>query len=420
MRPVNRDIAITGTGAVTPLGVGAEALTTRWLAGETGIVEGRAVCADFEPHDFMSRLEVECTDRFVQLAVAAVDQAVEEAGWGAVSPYAPDRVACIVGTGAGGLATMEEQADRLSRRGPDGVSPSAAAALMPSSAAAIVAMRHRWLGPSFAVCSCGATGGYALGAAMRMVATEEVDAAVVAASESTLTGLGLGSLAAADALSPSGESVPFDARRDGVVLGEGAGAVVIEPIDLARGRGAPVLAEVLGFGSTTDGYRLSATDPQARGAARAMELALHDAGVAPDELDYVKADGSGSRAADRAETVALKQALGHAVEKLPVSSAKSAIGHLLGAAGVVEAVGTVHALRRGMAPPTVGYEVPDEELDLDYVPASRVLRDSRNGSNGAPFRALVNAFGLGGQNAVVCLSICRRRGTRRERSPSAG
>jgi 3-oxoacyl-[acyl-carrier-protein] synthase II len=206
------------------------------------------------------------------------------------------------------------------------------------------------------------------------------------------------------AVSPTGRSLPFDARRDGFVMGEGAGVLILERADIAAARGAEILGEVLGYGTTTDAYHITAPDPEARGATRAIELALKDAGVEPSAVDYVNAHGTGTELNDRSETIALKRALGDAAYRVPVSSTKSVIGHLLGAAGVVEAVATVHALRRGVIPPTTGYEQQDEGMDLDYVPQSRAI--TKNGSD-RPLIALSNAFGFGGHNVVICMAVHR-------------
>jgi 3-oxoacyl-[acyl-carrier-protein] synthase II len=204
-----------------------------------------------------------------------------------------------------------------------------------------------------------------------------------------------------DVLSPTGRSLPFDARRDGFVMGEGSGALVLEAAESAEARGATVLGELLGYATTADGYHITSPDPEARGAVRAMRLALEDAGLAPDDVDYVNAHGTGTERGDRVETLALTRALGEAAGRIPVSSTKSVIGHLLGAAGLVEAVATLHALRRRVAPPTAGYREREHGLELDYVPVSRPLQ-TRNGGRRAI--ALSNAFGFGGHNVVICLA----------------
>jgi 3-oxoacyl-[acyl-carrier-protein] synthase II len=394
-----RRVVITGTGAVTSLGTGARSLVDGWIAGESGIADGYSPCRDFDPGAAMGRKEVRRTDRFTQLAVAAAEEALGEAGWNGTPSYPAERVACIVGTGVGGIATEEEQHTRLRERGPGAVSPLTVPMIMHNAAAGYLAMRHGWLGPSFSVASACATGAHAIGLALRTIQAGDADAVVTAASEAPLTPLGMSSFRAMDVLSPTGRSLPFDARRDGFVMGEGSGALVLEAAESAEARGATVLGELLGYGTTADAYHITSPDPEGRGAVRAIQLALEDGGIDPGEVDYVNAHGTGTKLNDRVETLALGRALGDAARRVPVSSTKSVIGHLLGAAGIVEAVATVHALRRRVAPPTAGYAEREDGLDLDYVPVSRPLQ-SRNGRA----VALSNAFGFGGHNVVICLA----------------
>jgi 3-oxoacyl-[acyl-carrier-protein] synthase II len=394
-------VVITGTGAVTSLGVGASALVDRWLAGDSGIVDGYSACRDFDPSAVMGQKEVRRTDRFTQLAVAAAEEALVEAGWNGAPAYRADRVGCIVGTGVGGIATEEKQHARLRERGPGAVSPLTIPMIMPNAAAGHLAMRHGWRGPSFSVVSACASGGHAIGLALRTIQAGDADAVVAAASEAPLTPLGTSSFRAMEVLSPTGRSLPFDARRDGFVMGEGSGALVLEAAESAEARGAAVLGELLGYATTADAYHITSPDPEAQGAVRAIQAALEDAGVAPDQVDYVNAHGTGTKLNDRVETLALRRALGEAAERVPVSSTKSVIGHLLGAAAIVEAVATVHTLGKRVAPPTAGYLEREDGLDLDYVPVSRPLQ-TRNGNGHAI--ALSNAFGFGGHNVVICLS----------------
>jgi 3-oxoacyl-[acyl-carrier-protein] synthase II len=395
-----RPVVITGTGAITPLGVGASTLVERWIAGESGIVDGMSHCRDFEPRDFLCRQEIRRTDRFAQLALAAAQEALLEADWGDQTPYPPDRVGCIVGTTVGGLATVEAQTLRLREMGPGAISALTVPMVMSNAAAGYLALRHGWLGPSFSVSSACASGGQAIGVALRLIQSGDADAIVTGASEAAITDTAVASLRAMEALSPSGRSLPFDARRDGFVIGEGAGVMVLEAAETARARGARVIGEVLGYGSTGDGHHITAPDPEARGAIRAIELAIQDAGATPEEIDYVNAHGTATKLNDRAETFALHQALGADAGRIPVSSTKSVIGHLLAAAGIVEVIATLHSLRRRTIPPTVGYHEREEGLDLDYVPVSRPLKANGRRSS----LALSNAFGFGGHNVVVCLA----------------
>jgi 3-oxoacyl-[acyl-carrier-protein] synthase II len=385
--------------------MGSQILTDRWIAGESGILDGYSACGDFDPGTVMVHKEVRRTDRFTQLAVAAAEEALDEAGWNGTPVYPADRVGCIVGTGVGGIATEEAQHTRLRERGPGAVSPLTIPMIMPNAAAGYLAMRHEWRGPTFCVASACATGGHAIGLALRTIQSGDADAVLAAASEAPLTPLGTSSFQAMDVLSPTGRSLPFDARRDGFVMGEGSGALVLEAADSAEARGAPVLGELLGYAATADAYHITSPDPEALGAVRAIESALEDASLAPADVDYVNAHGTGTQLNDRVETLALRRALGRAADGLPVSSTKSVIGHLLGAAAVVEAVATVHALGRRVAPPTVGYLEREDGLDLDYVPVSRPLQ-TRNGRA----VALSNAFGFGGHNVVICLASGEGRG----------
>jgi 3-oxoacyl-[acyl-carrier-protein] synthase II len=397
-----RRVVITGTGAVTSLGVGTDHLTERWIAGESGIVGGLSRCWDFDPHEFLSRKEARRTDRFVQFAVVAARQALADADWDdGDGPYPLDRVGCVIGTTVGGLGTIEEQMTLLRERGRTAVSALTIPMVMSNSAAGILAMRHGWLGPSFSVGSACASGGQALGIALRTVQVGDADAIVVGASEAAMSEIGITAFEAMEVMSATGRSLPFDARRDGFVMGEGAGVMVLEALETAEARGANILGEVLGYAATGDGHHVTAPDPEARGATRAITLAMADAGITSADIDYVNAHGTATILNDRAETVALKRALGPAASHIPVSSTKSVVGHLLAASGVVEAIATLEALRKRTIPPTVGYGEQEEGLDLDYVPVARpqTVRDCKR-----PSIALSNAFGFGGHNVVVCLA----------------
>ena len=403
--PRERRAVVTGVGAVTPLGVGHRALIDRWAAGECGITDGVGRCVDFEPTDHLTRKEARRQDRFTQLAVVAGEEALDVAGWDAKPPYAPERVGCVIGTGIGGLGSLERQHGVLLEKGPRAVSPLAVPQLMGNAAAAAVAMRRGIHGQSFGVMSACAAGAHAIGQAVRMIESGDADAVVSGGSEATLTPIATAAFAAMGATSEAGISRPFDARRDGFVMGEGAGVLVLEEAEAARRRGAEPLAEVLGYAASSDAHHLTAPEPSGRDAARAILLALDDAGLGPAEIDYVNAHGTSTPLNDASETEALKLALGERARELPVSSTKSAVGHLLGAAGAVEAIATIEALRRDLAPPTVGWSERDPELDLDYVPAeARPLERRSNGAGTKPLVAISNSFGFGGHNAVLCVA----------------
>jgi 3-oxoacyl-[acyl-carrier-protein] synthase II len=397
---MTRRAVITGVGAVTPLGVGARTLHERWTAGACGIEDGQAPCAGFDPTIAMSAKEARRSDRFTQLAVAACAEAVDEAFADGL-PYAAERIGCVFGTGIGGIGTLEANHVALQERGAGAVSPLAVPLMMSNAGAAALSMRHGLRGPVFGVVSACAAGAHAIGAAARMIQAGDADAVVTGGSEAALTPLARAAFAALDATSEAGVSRPFDRRRDGFVMGEGAAVLVLEDAGFAASRGAKVLGEVAGYGATSDAFHLTAPDPDGAGAAAAMRAALADAGIGADDLDYVNAHGTSTPLNDRAETVALKAVLGPRAQHVPVSSAKSAIGHLLGAAGAVEAVATLLALRDRIAPPTLGWEEPDEGLDLDYVPRSARPLKPRDGERAI---GLSNSFGFGGHNAVLVLA----------------
>jgi 3-oxoacyl-[acyl-carrier-protein] synthase II len=395
---MSRRVAITGLGAVTPLGDGAETLFERWSAGECGIDDGVARCDEFDPTEHMSVKERRRADRFTQLAIAAAREAMADGGWSEDLPCEPERIGSVIGTGVGGIGTIEDQHDVLRERGEEALSPLAIPLMMANAASGVVAMLHGLRGQCYGTVSACAAGAHAIGAGMRMVQHGDADACLVGGSEAGITPLASACFAGMGATSDSGICRPFDRRRDGFILGEGAGVLLLESEEVATEREAEVLGWVTGYGATADAHHLTAPEPSGDGAARAISLALADAEIEPGELTYVNAHGTSTPLNDRSETEALKKALGEAAYDVPVSSTKSAIGHLLGAAGAAEAVATVLALREGKAPPTLGYEEPDEGLDLNYVPGEAHALDS----NGAPPRAISNAFGFGGHNAVLC------------------
>jgi 3-oxoacyl-[acyl-carrier-protein] synthase II len=397
---VSRTVVVTGVGAVTPLGVGARTLHERWTAGVSGIAGGEAACDEFDPTAVLSRKEAKRADRFTQLAIAAAAEAVADA-WGDDGvPYEPERVGVIVGTGIGGMQTFEDQCGALIEGGPSRVTPLSVPLLMGNAGSAAVSMRHGLRGPSYSVASACAAGAHAIGDAVTMIRAGQADAVVAGGSEATLTPLARASFAALDATSTVGESHPFDARRDGFVMGEGSGLLVLEDAEAAAARGARVLATIRGYGATSDAHHLTAPPADGEGAARAIGIALRDAGLTPADVDYVNAHGTSTPLNDRAETIAIKAALGERAYAIPVSSLKSAIGHTLGASGAIEAVATVLALRDRVAPPTLGWAERDEGLDLDYV--AEGTRTLTVPADRLPV-AISNSFGFGGHNAVLVL-----------------
>jgi 3-oxoacyl-[acyl-carrier-protein] synthase II len=391
---------VTGVGAVTPLGVGARALHERWSAGVCGVRDGEAACAEFDPAEFLSAKERRRTDRFTQLAIAAADEALADAGWSDGAPYDAHRVGCVLGTGIGGIGTLVDGQDALRERGGEFVSPLAVPLMMSNAGAAALSMRYGLQGPTLAVSTACASGAHALGCALRMLQNGEADAVLAGGSEASLTPLARAAFRALDAISASGISRPFDARRDGFVMGEGAAVVVLERGGAAEQRSARILGSVRGYGASSDAYHLTAPRDSGEGQAAAILAALADADAEPPEVDYINAHGTSTPLNDRAETHAIKLALGEHATSIPVSSTKSAIGHLLGAAGAVEAVATLLALRDRIAPPTLGLVDPEDGLDLDYVP--EVARALEFPDERRPL-ALSNSFGFGGHNAVLYL-----------------
>jgi 3-oxoacyl-[acyl-carrier-protein] synthase II len=395
---MSRRVAITGIGAVTPLGVGAPALHERWAAGESGISDGLGRCSDFEPTDHLTRRQVRRSDRFTQLALVAAAEAISQAGLDE-APYERAEVGCVMGTGIGGLATIESEHNILREKGQGAVSPLCVPQMMANAAAGALAIEHDLRGQCFGTVSACAAGANALGSGARMVQHGDAIACVAGGSEAAITDLATAAFAEMGATSESGISRPFDRRRDGFVMGEGAGVMILEDAETAEQRGATILGYLTGYGATADAHHMTAPEPSGDGAARAIRKALADAGVEPGDLAYVNAHGTSTPLNDRSETEALKSALGEHADRLPTSSTKSAIGHLLGAAGAVEGVATLQALRAKTAPPTLNYEEPDEGLDLDYVPGEAKALPL----NGAPAVGITNSFGFGGHNVVLCM-----------------
>jgi 3-oxoacyl-[acyl-carrier-protein] synthase II len=395
---MKREVVVTGIGAITPLGVGARTLHERWCAGSSGIESGEGAASEFEPTEHLSVKEARRADRFTQFAMVAGDEAVAEAGWDGELPYDPSRIDVVIGTGIGGIGTLERGKEILMEQGARKVPPLSIPLMMSNAAPAALSMRYKLVGNSYGIVSACSAGAHAIGEAARKIAYGDADAVMTGGSEASLTPLARAAFSALDALSPTGISRPFDARRDGFVMGEGAAVLILEDAEKAAERGARVLAKVRGFGATSDAYHLTAPDKDGAGAAAAIRKALEDSGATPEDIIYVNAHGTSTPLNDRAETKAIKAVLGEDTE-IPVSSTKSAIGHLLGAAGAVEAVATILALRDRIAPPTLGYEELEEGMDLDYVPGqARQLR-----VNGKAAVGLSNSFGFGGHNVVLCL-----------------
>jgi 3-oxoacyl-[acyl-carrier-protein] synthase II len=412
----SRRVVITGVGVVSPLGCGTEKNWQALLAGRSGIgpitqfdastfsarIAGEA--KDFEAADWIEKKEIKKIDRFAQFALAAAQMAVDDAGLRVAAEEA-ERVGVILGVGLGGITTIEECHTVLVEQGVKRLSPFFIPRLIANIAPGRIAIRFGWTGVNYATTSACASGGHAIGEAYRQIRYGIQDVVVTGGAEAGVTALCVGGFQAMRALStrndePERASRPFDRGRDGFVVGEGAGLLVLETIERARARGARIYAEVGGFGANADAFHITTPAPEGRSAARCMQLALADGGIDPLEVDYVNAHGTSTPYNDANETQAIKRVFGEHAARLAVSSTKSMTGHLLGAAGGVEAVYTALAVFHGALPPTINYEEPDPECDLDYVPNRMRRKELRV--------ALSNSFGFGGTNA--CLALRRWNG----------
>jgi 3-oxoacyl-[acyl-carrier-protein] synthase II len=389
-----RDVVVTGRGVISSIGEGADAFIDALMERRSGLSDGLGRAEAFDPESAMTPKEARRMDRFSQFALAAADQAMAEAGL--PDGIDPERLGVVMGTGVGGLETLEREVRTYIERGDRAVSPLFVPMMMPNAAAAHIAMRHGAHGPGYSVASACATGGHAIGEAARMIARGEADAVVAGGTEAAMTDICLAAFRRMGAISNQGLSCPFDARRDGFVMGEGAGVIVLEAAEHARARGATVRARVAGYGASNDAFHITAPDEDGAGATKAMRAALADADAAPGDVGYINAHGTSTPFNDRIETLAVHRVFDDGSAP-PISSTKSAIGHLLGAAGAVEAVAVIGALERGVLPPTLNYEEPDPECDVDCVP---------DGPREAPGLevALSNSFGFGGQNACLVLA----------------
>ena len=406
-----REVVVTGLGIVSPIGVGREAFWDSILQRRSGAGAMRAFdpadmpvkisCeVDLDLDDHLDRREISKTDRFTQLALVAAGFALEDAGIPAPSS---ERSGVVIGSGIGGLGIIEDEHARLQSGGPRRVSPYTVPKLMPNAAAAAVSMKHQLRGPNFAPSSACATGAHAIGEASRIIASDGADLILAGGTEAAITPLSVAAFARMGALStrnddPTTASRPFAAGRDGFVIGEGAGVLVLEERSHAERRGARPLAVLRGYGASADAYHVTQPDPEGIGAALAIEAALKSAGAPAADVDYINAHGTSTPFNDRIETVAIKRALGNESKRIPTSSIKSQTGHLLGAAGAVEAAASILALVHGVVPGTINLDEEDPDCDLDYVSdGPRKVADLG--------LVLSNSFGFGGQNA--CLAFGR-------------
>ena len=404
-----RKVVITGIGAITPLATGAEQSWRALCQGKSGVskitkfdasnlkAQIAAEVKDFHPEDFLERKKIRRTDPFIHYALVAAQMAIEDAGL-IINGSIADRVGVVVGTAIGGMITYNNSFLLLQDEGPDRLSPFLIPAFIPNMATGEISIAIGARGPSKCVASACATGSHAIGDAFRLIQYGEADAMVTGGTEAALVPLAIGGLDKMRAISrrndePEKASRPFDKDRDGFICGEGAGILILEELESAKRREAKIYAELIGYGSNSDACHV--TEPNWETQARCMKLALNDADILPNDIDYINAHGTSTALNDVTETKAIKAALGEHSKKVPVSSNKSMMGHLWGAAGAVEAIFTVLTIRDGIIPPTINYETPDPECDLDYVP--NVARKAEVNT------ALSNSFGFGGANAVLIL-----------------
>ncbi len=408
---MERRVVITGMGAISPLGLDVPALWQGVREARSGVgpvtlcdtagLESRIAgeVKGFEPQNYMDRKEVRRNDRFIHFALAATGEALRSAEL-TITPENAEEIGVIIGSGIGGIATFAEGLNTLRDKGPGRVSPFLVPAMITNMAAGQVSIQYGLKGPNFCPTSACSTGAHAIGEAVETIRRGWAKAIVAGGSEAPITPIGIAAFVSARAIStrnddPASASRPFDATRDGFVLSEGGAVIVLEDLEFALARGARIVAEVAGYGLSGDAYHITQPCPGGEGALRAMRLALRHAGLSPDDVDYINAHGTSTPAGDIAETQAIKSLLGERAYRVPVSSSKSQFGHLIGAAGSIEAIITALAIQNDLLPPTINYATPDPQCDLDYVPNA-----ARRGRVDV---AISNSFGFGGHNVSLVI-----------------
>ncbi|GIO36286.1 3-oxoacyl-[acyl-carrier-protein] synthase 2 [Paenibacillus antibioticophila] len=403
-------VVVTGMGAVTALGHELDAFWNNLIQGKSGVslVEAfdvseyptriAASVKDFNPEDYVDRKEARKMDRFVQFAVAAATNALKDSGLQIGEDADPDRVGVMIGSGIGGLGTWEDQHDVLVQKGPKRVSPFFIPMMIANMASGHVSILFGAKGPNSTAVTACATGTHSIGDSYKLIQRGDADVMICGGAEATIRPMGMAGFCSMRAMStrndePEKASRPFDSERDGFVMGEGSGILILESLEHAQKRGAKIYGEVIGYGLSADAHHM--TEPDPNGPERCMKMAMRDAGIDPAEVDYINAHGTSTPVGDRSETIAIKNAFGDHAYKLAVSSTKSMTGHLLGAAGGVEAVICALTLNNGKIPPTINLEHPDPECDLDYVPNVAREADVKV--------AMSNSFGFGGHNATLIL-----------------
>ncbi|CAB3393558.1 beta-ketoacyl-ACP synthase II [Kyrpidia spormannii] len=406
---MKRRVVVTGVGVLTPIGNSVSEFWSHLLAGRSGIrridrfdvsefpTQIAGMVENFDPEAFMDRKEARRMDRFAQFAVAAAKMALEDAGL-SMADTDPERVGVYIGSGIGGLHTLMEQHQILLEKGPRRVSPFLIPMMIADMASGQVSIQFGAKGPNSAPISACATGTHAVGDATRMIQYGAADVMIAGGTEATIHPMALAGFSSAKAMStrndePEKAVRPFELHRDGFVMSEGAGILILEALEHAQKRGARIYGEIVGYGMSGDAFHVTQPAPEGDGAARAMAAALKDAGLQPEDVDYINAHGTGTDLNDKFETIAIKRVFGDHAYRVAVSSIKSMVGHMLGAAGAVEAIASLLTLQEGKIPPTINYETPDPECDLDYVP--NVYREAKVNV------VLSNSFGFGGHNACI-------------------
>lgn len=408
---MERRVVITGLGAVTPVGNNVDSFWNNIKNGVCGIdfiksfdTEGfkaklAAEVKDFNPEDYMEKKEVRRLDKFCQFAIAAATQAVSDADFD-MEKMNKERFGVAVGSGIGGIGNIESEKIKLIEKGPNRVHPLFIPMIIGNMAAGNIAIRFEAKGPCTNIVTACATGTNCIGEAFRMIKDDIADVMIAGGTEASITPLSIAGFTSLTALSKSTDplraSIPFDKERNGFIMGEGSGILILESLEHAKERGAKIYAELVGYGSTCDAYHITSPSPDGDGPARAMELAIKEAQIQASEVSYINAHGTGTPVNDKFETTAIKKVFGEeGAKKIPISSTKSMTGHLLGAAGAIEGVISVKALTDGFIPPTIGYKVPDEDCDLDYVPNQGRKADVKY--------VMSDSLGFGGHNAVILL-----------------
>jgi 3-oxoacyl-[acyl-carrier-protein] synthase II len=405
---MNHRVVVTGMGAITPIGNSVEEFFNNAMAGTCGVdfinsfdteafaVKIAAQVKDFDPKNYMDAKDARRMDRFSQFAVAAAKEAIEDSGID-LDKVNRDRFGVIVGSGIGGIDNIEKEAKTLFDKGPKRVNPLFIPMIITNMAAGNIAIKYGARGVCTNIVTACATGGHCIGEAFRSIKHGYSDIILAGGTESSITPLAVAGFSSLTALStskdPKRASIPFDKERDGFVIGEGAGVLVLEQYEHAVARGAKIYAEVVGYGATCDAYHITSPIPEGDGGAAAMTLAMEEAGITSKEISYINAHGTSTPPNDRTETAAIKTAMGEVAYNIPISSTKSMIGHLLGAAGAVEAIACIKAMEKSFIPATIGYQVPDEECDLDYVP--NVGRKAKLNYT------MSNSLGFGGHNVTL-------------------